>query len=68
MTLTSTIRRREKRKRAKARAADALARWNALSPERREMIEASRRMMAGIALPLLRNQLAFTRLVSREYK
>ena len=68
MTLTSTIRRREKRKRAKERAAEALARWNALSPERRAIIESMNQMLADMALPILRNNLAMVRLVSREYK
>ena len=68
MTLTSTIRRREKRKRAKAREAETLARWNALSPERRAMIESMNRMLFDMAIPILRNNLAFSRLVNREYK
>lgn len=68
MTLTRTIRRREQRKRAKAAEAERLARWNALSPERREMIESLNRMMAAMAIPILKRQLAFSRFVNREYK
>ena len=68
MTLTRTIRRREKRKRAKLRAVEALARWNALSPERRAMIESMDRMLFEMAIPIIRNNLVFAKMVSREYK
>ena len=68
MTLTRTIRRREKRKRAKARKAEAVARWNALSPERRAMGLEMDRMMFGLMLPTLVNQLTAIRLFNRQYK
>lgn len=68
MTLTRTIRRREKRKRAKARAAEELRRWNALSPERRETIESMNRMLFGMAIRTIENNLTFVKFVTREYK
>ena len=67
MTLTSTIRRREKRKRAKAAAAERAARWAAMSPQDREIIESSRRMFAEAALPILRQNMRMAALVNRRY-
>ena len=68
MTLTRTIRRREKRKRAKLRAGEDLARWNALSPERRAMIESMNRMLFEMAIPIIRNNIGVATMMIQAYK
>lgn len=65
MTLTRTIRRREKRQRAKAAAAERSARLAAMSPAERAFIESQRKMLAELALPLLRDNLAMANYFSR---
>lgn len=68
MTLTRTIRRREKRQRAKARQREYHSRRAAMTPKQRAAEDDLLTMLAEMALPLLRKNLASLGLVTREYK
>lgn len=67
MTRPNTLRRREKRQRAKARAAERQRRYDAMTPEERERQHTFITCYTGPALNLLRQQLVMANIVSRGY-
>jgi hypothetical protein len=67
MTLTRTIRRREKRRRQKRRAAEALARWERMTPEQRRIQKMLIQAEVEYLMPILRDQLKVVSIINRQY-